>query len=143
MVEDDPRIRKRASEVLKLGDLRMVEPGIERETEAATSPGPVTPTTHMRKRGHPGVRGTASRDVSWSPTIRAALIAGTPWLDVFCPGVGQSRSPRVRGHPGAGVAVLLVPRGGATSSKLVKEPSALERSEAMSYWEKKGRFEAI
>jgi hypothetical protein len=34
MVEDDPRIRKRASEVLKLGDLRMVEPGVERETEA-------------------------------------------------------------------------------------------------------------
>jgi len=22
----------------------------------------------------------------WSPTIRAALLAGTPWLDVFCPG---------------------------------------------------------
>ena len=21
-----------------------------------------------------------------SPTIRAALLAGTPWLDVFCPG---------------------------------------------------------
>ncbi len=27
----------------------------------------------------------ASRDMLWSPTIRAALIAGTPWLDVFCP----------------------------------------------------------
>jgi hypothetical protein len=27
----------------------------------------------------------------WSPTIRAALIAGTPWLDVFCPGCGTSR----------------------------------------------------
>jgi hypothetical protein len=25
----------------------------------------------------------ASRDMLWSPTIRAALIAGTPWLDVF------------------------------------------------------------
>jgi hypothetical protein len=24
-----------------------------------------------------------SRDILWSPTIRAALIAGTPWLDVF------------------------------------------------------------
>jgi hypothetical protein len=26
------------------------------------------------------------RDMLWSPTIRAALIAGMPWLDVFCPG---------------------------------------------------------
>ncbi len=31
------------------------------------------------------------RDMLWSPTIRAALIAGTPWLDVFCPGCGTSR----------------------------------------------------
>jgi hypothetical protein len=31
----------------------------------------------------------ASRDMLWSPTIRAALIAGTPWLDVFCPGCGH------------------------------------------------------
>jgi hypothetical protein len=30
------------------------------------------------------------RDMLWSPTIRAALIAGTPWLDVFCPGCGQA-----------------------------------------------------
>jgi hypothetical protein len=28
------------------------------------------------------------RDMLWSPTIRAALLAGTPWLDVFCPGCG-------------------------------------------------------
>jgi len=32
------------------------------------------------------------RDMLWSPTIRAALIAGTPWLDVFCPRCGTSRS---------------------------------------------------
>jgi hypothetical protein len=31
------------------------------------------------------------RDMLWSPTIRAALVAGTPWLDVFCPGCGPSR----------------------------------------------------
>jgi hypothetical protein len=41
-----------------------------------------------------------SQDMLWSPTIRAALIAGTPWLDVFCPGCGvrgvQSRR-RCRG----------------------------------------------
>ena len=34
----------------------------------------------------------ASRDMLWSPTIRAALIAGTPWLDAFCPGCGTSRA---------------------------------------------------
>jgi hypothetical protein len=26
------------------------------------------------------------RNMLSSPTIRAALLAGTPWLDVFCPG---------------------------------------------------------
>jgi hypothetical protein len=57
------------------------------------------------------------RDMLWSPTIRAALIAGTPWLDVFCPGCGTSRdrspdrrpsSPRVGRHAGARPAVLAV-----------------------------------
>jgi hypothetical protein len=32
------------------------------------------------------------RDMLWSPTIRAALLAGTLWLDVFCPGCGQRSS---------------------------------------------------
>jgi hypothetical protein len=61
----------------------------------------------------------ASRDILWSPTIRAALIAGTPWLDVFYPCCGTSRAidlrtvdrppPRVGRHAGAGTAVLVVP----------------------------------
>jgi hypothetical protein len=56
----------------------------------------------------------ASRDMLWSPTIRAALIAGTPWLDVFCePGdrsaKGRPPSSRVGRHAGARAAVLLVP----------------------------------
>jgi hypothetical protein len=38
----------------------------------------------------------ASRDILWSPTIRAALIAGTPWLDVFCAGCGTSRAIDLR-----------------------------------------------
>jgi hypothetical protein len=38
----------------------------------------------------------ASRDMLWSPTIRAALIAGTPWLDVFCPGCGTSQAIDLR-----------------------------------------------
>jgi hypothetical protein len=32
----------------------------------------------------------------WLPTIRAALIAGTPWLDVFYPGCGTSRAIDLR-----------------------------------------------
>jgi hypothetical protein len=47
----------------------------------------------------------------WSPTIRAALIAGTPWLDVFCPGCGTSRAidlRKVDRHPLASVATLVL-----------------------------------
>jgi hypothetical protein len=36
------------------------------------------------------------RDMLWPPTIRAALIAGTPWLDVFCPGCRTSRAIDLR-----------------------------------------------
>ena len=36
------------------------------------------------------------RDMLWSPTIRAALLAGTPWLDVFCAGCGTSRAIDLR-----------------------------------------------
>jgi len=53
----------------------------------------------------------ASRDMLWSPTIRAALIAGTPWLDVFCLGCGTSRAidlRKVDRHPLASVATLVL-----------------------------------
>ena len=53
----------------------------------------------------------ASRDMLWSPTIRAALIAGTPWLEVFCPGCGTSRAidlRKVDRHPLASVATLVL-----------------------------------
>jgi hypothetical protein len=60
------------------------------------------------------------RDILWSPTIRTALVAGTPWLDVFCPGCETSRSGNRRpppaclgGDAGARAAVLVVPRIGA------------------------------
>jgi hypothetical protein len=46
------------------------------------------------------------RDMLWSPTIRAALLAETPWLDVFCPGCGTSRAIDLRTldrHPLASV----------------------------------------
>jgi hypothetical protein len=47
----------------------------------------------------------AGRDMLWSPTIRAAMLAGTPWLDVFCPGCGTSKAIDLRiidRHPAAG-----------------------------------------
>jgi len=51
------------------------------------------------------------RDMLWSPTIRAALLAGTPWLDVFCPGCGTSRVIDLRTidrHPLASVGTLVL-----------------------------------
>jgi hypothetical protein len=51
----------------------------------------------------------ASRDILWSPTIRAARIAETPWLDVFCPGCSTGRAidlRKVERHPLASVATL-------------------------------------
>jgi hypothetical protein len=51
------------------------------------------------------------RDMLWSPTIRAALVAGTPWLDVLCPGCGTSRAIDLRTidrHPLASVGTLVL-----------------------------------
>jgi hypothetical protein len=62
----------------------------------------------------------AGRDMLWSPTIRGAMLAGIPWLDVFCPGCGTSRALDLRTldrHPLASIgryfdarpAMLMVP----------------------------------
>jgi hypothetical protein len=51
------------------------------------------------------------RDLLWSPTIRAAMLAGTPWLDVFCPGCGTSRAIDLRTvdrHPLASIGTLVL-----------------------------------
>jgi hypothetical protein len=48
----------------------------------------------------------AGREMLWSPTIRAALIAGTPWLDVHCPGCGTSRAIDLRAVDRHPLAVL-------------------------------------
>ena len=51
------------------------------------------------------------RDMLWSPTMRAAAIACTPWLNVFCPGCGASRAIDLRTadrHPLAPVATMVL-----------------------------------
>ncbi len=51
------------------------------------------------------------RGILWSPTIRAALLADTPWLDVFSLGCGTSRAIDLRTidrHPLASVGTLVL-----------------------------------
>jgi hypothetical protein len=53
----------------------------------------------------------SGRDLWWSPTIRCAVVAGAPWLDVHCPGCGTSRMIDVRTidrHPLASVGSLVL-----------------------------------
>jgi hypothetical protein len=47
----------------------------------------------------------------WSPSIRCALVAGHPWLDLYCPGCGTSRAIDIRTidrHPEASVVALVL-----------------------------------
>jgi hypothetical protein len=53
----------------------------------------------------------AGGDMWWSPTIRAALVVGTPWLDVHCPGCGTTRALDIRTidrHPLASIGSLVL-----------------------------------
>jgi hypothetical protein len=53
----------------------------------------------------------AGRDIWWSPTIRAAIVAGMPWLDVYCSGCKTSRAIDIRTidrHPLASVRSLVL-----------------------------------
>jgi hypothetical protein len=53
----------------------------------------------------------AGRGALWSPTIRCAVIAGMPWLDVHCPGCRSSRAIDIRTidrHPLASVGSLVL-----------------------------------
>ncbi len=53
----------------------------------------------------------AGRGALWSLTIRCALTAGTPWLDVYCPGCRTSRAVDIRAldrHPLASVGSLVL-----------------------------------
>jgi hypothetical protein len=56
-------------------------------------------------------RWNAEQSVLWSPTIRCAIVAGTPWLDVHCPGCRTSRAIDIRTldrHPLASVGSLVL-----------------------------------
>jgi hypothetical protein len=47
----------------------------------------------------------------WSPSIRAAMIAGMPWLEILCPAcatVGAVNLSLIDRHPEAGVASLVL-----------------------------------
>jgi hypothetical protein len=53
----------------------------------------------------------AGEGALWSPTIRTAILAGMPWLDVFCPGCRTSRAIDIRTvdrHPLASVRSLVL-----------------------------------
>jgi hypothetical protein len=53
----------------------------------------------------------ADEGAMWSPTIRTAVFAGMPWLDVFCPGCRTSRAIDIRTidrHPLAAVGSLVI-----------------------------------
>jgi hypothetical protein len=56
-------------------------------------------------------RWNAEQSRLWSPTIRCAIAAGTPWLDVYCPGCRTSRALDIRTldrHPLASVGSLVI-----------------------------------
>jgi hypothetical protein len=56
-------------------------------------------------------RWNAERSPLWSPTIRCAVIAGTPWLDVYCPSCRTSRAIDIRiidRHPLASIGSLVL-----------------------------------
>jgi hypothetical protein len=79
----------------------------------------------------------------WSPTIRAAVLADMPWLDVYCPGCRTSRAIDIRTidrHPLASVGSLVLGLrctwcgGAGPMPRLI----GLHRLPARMAWEKSG-----
>jgi hypothetical protein len=75
-------------------------------------------------------RWNAERSPLWSPTVGCAITAGTPWLDVYCPGCRTSRAIDVRmldhRQPCGRLAVLMVPgrRARARAHRIARAPLA-------------------
>jgi len=86
---------------------------------------------------------SAENGALWSPTIRCAVMAGAPWLNVFCPGCGTGRAIDIRTidrHPLASIGSLVVGlrcswcRGSAPMPKILGlhvTPPAATRSESI------------
>ena len=56
-------------------------------------------------------RWNAERSPLWSPTIRCAIVALTPWLDIYCPGCRTNHAIDIRTidrHPLASVGSLVL-----------------------------------
>jgi hypothetical protein len=80
----------------------------------------------------------ASRDTWWSLTIRAAIVGGTPWFDIYCPGCHTSRQPRPADHrsapgclsrqPCPGAAVYVVRRCGGHAVAICATFRAVRRA---------------
>jgi hypothetical protein len=73
----------------------------------------------------------SGRDIWWSPTIRAAIVAGMPWADVHCPGCRTSRSLDLRiidRHPLASVGGLVLGCGvpGAAARRPCRKITGLQ-----------------
>ena len=54
---------------------------------------------------------SSGRGALWSPTIRCAVTAGTPWMDVYCPGCRTGVAIDIRTidrHPLASVGSLVL-----------------------------------
>jgi hypothetical protein len=65
----------------------------------------------VRVVAHWNIALAAGGGVLWSPTIRCAVMAGAPWLDVWCPGCRASRAIDIRTidrHPLASVGSLVL-----------------------------------
>jgi hypothetical protein len=69
---------------------------------------------------------SAGRGTLWSPTIRAAVIAGMPWLDVYCPGCRTSRA-----IDRYWIAVLELDAGGAYQPRALPEVEIGEHLQAV------------
>ena len=88
-----------------------------------------------------------------SPTIRAAMLAGTPWLDVFCPCCGTSSAIDLRTidpHPLASVGTLVLGLrcpGSAPMPKLLGlfalPPARRADAAAIRHWLMRARDEGL
>ncbi len=89
--------RKRGPSAAELSERREAEEAAQKEAK------------HVVERWNRAL--AAGRGALWSPTIAAARLARTPWLDVYCLGCKTSRAIDIRTlarHPLASVGSLVL-----------------------------------